>query len=68
MTTIMTDHQLNERLAALRMKISEIRDLLPYADGPAYYNDKAALNALNREMVRVQAEIQARKDANNGQA
>lgn len=45
----MLERMINKQIQACEGMAANVRELLPYADGPAYYQDKDTLAALERE-------------------
>lgn len=58
----MDKESIKRRIKSLERQHDELAKYLPYADGPAYYNDK-------REMERISTQIRIlRKEVNNDES
>ena len=64
----LTNEALQDRIAANKMRAGEIEEWLPYADGPAYYNDREALVLLRARQDDLQIELDIRRQRVEDQA
>lgn len=58
-----TDQELIDQIAVCRMRASEIREEMQYADGQAYYQDKDRLHSVRQRQGVLQGEMTRRKEA-----
>lgn len=63
-----SDQELADKIAACRMRASEISDDLPYADGQAYYQDLDTINSLRQRLGVLQGEVTRRREINEEHA
>ena len=54
--TSITDEQLAE-IKRLESRIKSLREVLPYADGQAYYDDKRKIEALTAELNELERQL-----------
>ena len=59
----LTNEALQDRIAVNKMRIGEIEECLPYADGQAYFNDREALVLLHARQDDLRIELVHRQDA-----
>lgn len=50
----MSEKLIEERAKALKARIDDLVERLPYADGQAYYEDKRRIEALRAELANLE--------------
>ena len=64
----LTNEELQDRIAANKMRVGEIEECLPYADGLAYFNDREALILLRARQDDLRIELVHRQDVEERRA
>jgi len=58
-----SDRELQDQIARCKMQAAEIEEVLPYADGQAYYQDRDRLHSIRQRQRVLQGEVTRRKEA-----